>query len=53
MRLLELCAGQDARKRVCPAEAGLICDACLVNVLGRTASPEGSLVASRSAMISP
>tara|TARA_B110001450_G_scaffold29137_1_gene25473 strand:+ start:2199 stop:4061 length:1863 start_codon:yes stop_codon:yes gene_type:complete len=52
-RLLDLCRGQDVRNRVYPAETGLICDICVGNMLGGTASLEVAVIGSRSAMINP
>ena len=52
-RLLDLCRGLDVRNRVYPAETGLICDICVGNMLGGTASLEVAVIGSRSAMINP
>jgi hypothetical protein len=52
-RLLDLCRGQDVRNTIYPAETGLICDICVGNMLGGTASLEVAVIGSRSAMINP
>ena len=52
-RLLELCRGNDRRNRVYPAEVGQICDICVGNILGGSASLEVAVIGRRSVMVNP